>query len=186
MFDYRTLYEIQLSVSVDFLRVVQFLLKLINIQVCQISGMPIKMYKLYSKIPGKLTRNIINYNWIRTKRWVRNVLSFGSETSQARVRIVLGPKSIKCTKGLGSESSGYLRSSVPPSIRSFVRPSLRPSVRPSIHPFIHPCRFIHSYISLIFIRLFICLVSLDLIKTFLCFEITTEKNMLFMLLFLCL
>ena len=91
------------------------------------SGMSIKMYKLYNKFPGKLTRNIINYNWIRTKRWVRNVLSFGSETSQGRVRIVLGPKSIKCPKGLGSESSGYLRSSV--------RPSVGRSVRPSIHPF---------------------------------------------------
>ena len=81
-------------------------------------------------------------------------------------------------KGLGSELSGYLRSSVRQSVDPPVRPFIRPSVRPSIHPSIHPCQFIHSYISLIFIRFFtyFMLVSLDLIKMFLCFEITTKKT----------
>ena len=55
--------------------------------------------------------NIINYYRMRTKRWVRNILSFGSETSQARVRIVLGPKNTKGPKDLWSESSGYRTSS---------------------------------------------------------------------------
>ena len=39
---------------------------------------------------------------MRTKLWVRNLLNFGSETSLARVRIVLGPKNTKRPKGLGS------------------------------------------------------------------------------------
>ena len=101
------------------------------------------MYKLYSKIPGKLTRNIINYYWIRTKRWVRNVLMFGSEKSQARVRIVLGPKSTKGPKGLGSESSGYLRS----------------SVRQSVDPCIHPSLPVYSFLYYTNINSFIHLFS---------------------------